>query len=210
MLLRAPLVISRIAATLGFEGTVLPDVPIAGERVTLVIQLDKEEIDRRDRDGFRQPLTDRTALRALGSLPFGLPVAWSSIDPVLAAMLDSLPPGVVEGDSQVVVRRFRPAVQLVGALVVGGDPEASLGGVSWLAPDAPRGIGVPRSSCDRGVVDRARGLGVGVVTTEGRDLECVVQASRRYLVPSGPRRWRNAEVVYEAWLMSTRSLPTRQ
>ena len=202
--------IDRIAAALGFEGTVVPDVLIAGERIAAVVQLDRQEVARRQQVGFQRPLTDRWALQAVGSLPIGFPVAWDSIDPVLAAMLDALPAGVVESDSEVVIRRFRPAVQLIGALVVGGDPEASLRSVSWMAPDAPRGIAVDRSLCDPTLVDRAESLGIGLVMTGGSDLRCVLQPSRKYLVPSGPRRWRNAEVVYEAWLKSPRARPIPQ
>lgn len=202
--------IARVAAALGFEGIVLPDVAIAGERVALVIQLDEEEIARRDRAGFRQPLTDRTALRAIGELPLGLPVPWASIDPLVAALLDGLPPGVVESDSEVVVRRFRPAARLVGAVVIGRDPESSLRSVSWLAPDAPRGIGVAQSMCGQRLVDRARTLGIGVATAQDQDVRRLVKPSRRFLVPSGPRRWRNAELAYEAWLMLARSQPIPQ
>jgi len=202
--------IDRVAAALGFEGIIVPDVSIAGERIAAVVRLDTQEIARRQQVGFRRPLTDRWALQAVGSLPIGLPVAWDSIDPVLAAMLDALPAGVVESDSKVVIRRFRPAVQLVGALVVGGDPEASLRSVSWMAPDAPRGIGVDRSLCDPRFVDRVESLGVGLVTTDGSDLQRLLRPSRRYLVPSGPRRWRNAEVIYEAWLTLPRTRPIPQ
>lgn len=199
--------IDRVAAMLGFEGTVLPDVSIAAETVTLVIQLDEEEIARRGREGFLRPLTDRMALHAIGELPLGLPVPWASLDPLAAVVLDGLPPGVVESDAEVVVRRFRPAVQLVGAVICGREPESSLRSVSWLAPDAPRGIGVAQSVCGKRLVDRARTLGIGVVTDDGSHLQRVVEPSRRFLVPSGPPRWRNAELAYEAWLTLTRSQP---
>ncbi len=199
---------AEVAGAFGFGGEIVSGVPIAGQKVTVVIEVDWEEVSRRRGLGAVEPITDRSVLRALGELPLDLAVPWSSVDPVLAATLDTLPKGAVYADTKMVTRLFRPAARITGAISIGRNAARSLEEVSWLAADAPRGIGLARSGLQGAVVDRARSLGIGVAVTSGSQAEVVIKPSRRFMVPSGPRRWRNAELAYSKWIASAELAPS--
>jgi len=202
-------VIAEAAEAFGFSGVLVPGLSIAGAEFTAVAQLDEYELARRERSGGVVSVTDRSQLRVLAELPLDEAVAWETLDPVLAAVIDALPEGTVEADSFEVIRRFRPALNIEGVIKVShGRVLADLAEIGWLAPDAARGLVTVHTAITEHLARQAESMGVGLAAIAGCGVEAVVAPSRRYVVPPNPRRWRVAELVFERWLNLRKGAPT--
>ena len=201
--------IGEAAEAFGFRGVLVPVLHIAGAEFTAVARLDEYELARRERVGGVSPVTDRLQLKVLFELPLDEPVAWDDLDPVLAGAIDALPRGVVEADNSHVVRRFRPAVTIEGVIKVAHKRvRAGLEEISWLAPDAARGLVAEPDSITQHLAHQAQGLGGGLAAINERGLTIMVAPSRRYIVTADSHRWHVAELVLDAWLKLSGGAPT--
>jgi hypothetical protein len=128
---------------LGFAGELVPDVRYAASSCAVIVQLDTEEVQRRETAGLGALASTGRHLRLLDTLfdlPFGEPVPWSAISPLAQVELDCAPPGVLEHGPHQVTRQWRPAVTVRGVLVVAHDNSrrglVRVGLHAWL----PRGL----------------------------------------------------------------------
>ena len=106
---------SNGAAVFGFDGFVLPDVTLAGVTVDVVIDLNTEELERRNELQLG-PVDDRDLLEVLGHLPLGWRVPVDEIDPVTRVLIEGAPPGLVERVGDTLVRCYRPAIRTAGVI----------------------------------------------------------------------------------------------
>jgi hypothetical protein len=194
-------VLEWAAVKLGFAGEIVPGVRFATSSCAAIVHADPEETARRAAVGLG-PLTDYRLVDALAQLPLNCPVAWDDLDPVVSAVLDCAPPGVVHADTTHVRRLWRPALSVTGVLVASTDWRAGFEQVGIFAPDAARGlvlIGHPRHPDQ--LLHEAQRFGIGVVVASLQDAEAqLLSAPRadRPLRPS-PRHWRFLEAVFAAW-----------
>ncbi|MGH3922300.1 MAG: hypothetical protein ACRDTT_05435 [Pseudonocardiaceae bacterium] len=187
-------------APFGFAGIVMRSVSWAGTRFCAVICPEWEEIDRRAQHGLGA-ITDYRLLCALSTLPHDIEVPWQAIDPVMAAILDCAPAGVVDASAQGVRLLLRPAVKLTGVYTVSKDRHA-LDRVGMLANEAPAGLVLRQRppGLDKALARAVRfGLGLGLLD-EG-ELHVLAWPIRR------PRpslnRSRLLEAIYARWCQST-------
>jgi hypothetical protein len=187
-------------APFGFTGIVMRSVSWAGTRFRAVIRPEWGEIDRRARYGLGA-ITDYRLLCALSTLPHDVEVPWQTIDPVIAAILDCAPAGVVDASAQGVRLLLRPAVELTGVYTVSKDRHA-LDRVGMLANEAPAGLVLRQRppGLDKALARAVRfGLGLGLLN--GGQLHVLAWPIRR------PRpslnRSRLLEAIYARWCQST-------
>ncbi len=185
---------TNVGRAFGFTGDEFT-TRLDGQTATFVIRPNDSEIARRARFGLGA-VTERDLLSILGSLPLGLAVSWADIDPVLAAVLDTAPSGVVAIDQTTVTRTLRPAIHLDAVYVRDRNWRRGLERVSLFAPDAPRALLLEVSPRDLDAVGRlASRLGVGVVLPDGT----IIGSCSRRFVRVSVRRWRVLELLYRRW-----------
>src|SRR6266699_2697255 len=92
-----------VTAALGLNGTIVPDLTFDGRKFVALVDVDRQEASRRIAVGLGSVL-DRGLLAAMSTLPWGLPVSRSDIDPVCQALLDVAPPGIVDWQDEAIVR----------------------------------------------------------------------------------------------------------
>ena len=171
----------------------------AGAQVDAFFDLNEPEHDRRTRAGI-PALLDRCLLDVLAELPHGEHVPWSVIDPVKQPVLDSAPPGIVRTDQYVIMRTWRPAIELKAVARRVRTWRRDMHAVSLFAPDAPRYLIVATArGPQHPMLVRARMLGVGVVMDNGSSSRVLVPAQRLPVSPTA-RHWRLLETVYDTWL----------
>jgi hypothetical protein len=189
---------------LGFTGELVPEVQYAGSACAVVVQLDAEEVHRREAAGLGALASTGRHLRLLETLfdlPFGEPVPWSAINPLAQAELDGAPAGVLEHGPHQVTRLWRPAVAVSGVVVVAHDnSRRGLGRVglhAWL----PRGLVTTRRPRPSSMLPfEAARFGIGLVVprrSAGWELLLAPQATRRRRICL--QQWQFLEEVYAAW-----------
>lgn len=184
----------------GFAGTILPSVDWAGTRFNAVIDPDWDEIERRDKAGLGA-LTDVPLLRAISTLPHGYDIAWEEIDPVMRAVLDCAPQGVLRSTPTGVMTEIQPPLRLVGIFCV--SPH-------WRAIDR---LGVMASTAACGVVVRHQPRGLEEATQRARKFGlglAVVKNDQHQLLVTPASRPRPSlirtmflEVLYRLWRQRT-------
>jgi hypothetical protein len=189
------------ARRFGFDGEVVPGVGFAGTCVTAVVRPDGAEVRRREHAGLGAVLDFDLADR-LADLPVDWPVPRDELDPTTIQLLETAPPGIVDGTDTAVIRRWRPAVTITGILLVTGRQwRTGLASVSLFAPDAPRGLVLRQPPGDQQLLrDETRELGVGVVVPDGDGgWQLLIEPLRDKTYDLGPRHWRLLETAYLAW-----------
>lgn len=201
--------LTAAAELLGFEGDLVERVQFANKQVTAIVQVDESELERRTQAGLG-PVLDYRLVEALASLPLDLPVPWEEIDPIVRAVLDCAPPGVLRATSARVERLLRPAVQVTGILTSTRDWRTGVNTVGLLAGHARPGLVLsyrPRDA--EPILARAGQFGIGVVSRDRQGGWQLLLAARRARQPDlGPRHWRFLETVYATWRRA-RALPDR-
>jgi hypothetical protein len=208
---RQPPNVADAVELLGFAGELVPDVQYAASTCTAVVQLDTEEVQRREAAGLGALASTGRHLRLLHTLfdlPFGEPVPWSAINPLAQAELDCAPAGVLEHESHQVIRLWRPAVTISGVVVVARDnSRRGLGRVgvhAWL----PRGLVATRRPRPSSMLAfEAAHFGIGLVVPQrpaGWELLLAPQRPRRRRICL--QQWQFLEEVYAAW-RRTHDLP---
>jgi hypothetical protein len=203
----------RAAAVLGFAGDLVPGVRFATSTVTAVVRFDLAEVARREHAGVGA-VTQYRLIEALAALPLEWPVPWADLDPIVAAVLDQGPPGIVRRTPRFVERVWRPAVAVTGVFTSATDWRRGLEAVGVFGPDAPRGLVLrvrPRDHDE--LLAAAERFGIGIVAPDCHgEWQRLVDPARVHAGDPGPRHWRFLEAVYAASLRSaTRpALPRRE
>lgn len=185
----------------GFEGVLVRGVRWADQRFNAVILLQRQEVLRRQAIGVGA-VVDFELLDALSHLPLNEPVAWSEVDPMVAAVLDCAPSGLVARTTRFVQSLLAAPIHLVGLFTV-ADHWRALQKVGMLAATAPTGVVVrhkPRELQTAKHHATRYGLGLAVLS----DTAC-----RGLVSPADPRGQsigyrRLQEVIYGRWLDQTR------
>lgn len=191
---------SSDATVFGFEGSVLPDVTLAGVTVDVVIRLDYEELKRRNAVNLG-PVVDRELLEVLGQLPLGWRVPLHQLDPVAQVLIEDAPPGLVERLGNTLARRYRPVLQAAGVISRRRDWQQGVEVVSRFASVAPRGLLLTGSVIDVDeAVSSARRLGIGLAKQRNRTgpTELLVPSGTRFRRP-GTAEWLFCERVFAEW-----------
>jgi hypothetical protein len=188
------------ALLLEFDGEQVPDVWFATSTCTAIVQLDAAEVQRREAVGLGVVL-DHHLTQALSQLPLEAPLAWKALDPIVRAVLDCAPAGVLRSTPTHVERLWRPALAVSGVLVVADNWRAGLEQVGIFAPDAPRGLVLTRPMPDVAeLVARAGRFGIGVVSAGVDGKFQVLQRPINRHARATARHWRFLETVYGTWL----------
>jgi hypothetical protein len=191
--------LTAAAALLGFEGDLVERVQFANKQVVAIARVDEAELARRAQAGLG-PVLDYRLVEALASLPLGLPVSWEEIDPIVRAILDCAPPGVLRATPARVERLLRPAVQVTGILRCARDWRTGVNTVGILAGHARPGLVLPYRPRDtEPILARAGRFGIGVVSRDGQGWQLLLAARRARQTDLGPRHWRFLETVYATW-----------
>jgi hypothetical protein len=192
--------LTAAAALLGFEGDLVERVQFANKQVIAIARVDEAELTRRAQAGLG-PVLDYRLVEALASLPLGLPVSWEEIDPIVRAVLDCAPPGVLRATPAQVERLVRPAVRVTGVLTVTRDWRTGVNTVGILAGHALPGLVLPYRPRDtEPILARASRFGIGVVSRDRQEGWHLLLAARRARrADLGPRHWRFLETVYATW-----------
>jgi hypothetical protein len=192
--------LTAAAALLGFEGDLVGRVQFANKQVTAIVQVDEAELERRAQAGLG-PVLDYRLVEALAGLPLSLPVSWEEIDPIVWAVLDSAPPGVLRATSARVERLLRPAVRVTGVLTSTRDWRTGVNTVGILAGHARPGLVLPYRPRDaEPILARAGRFGIGVVSRDRQgEWRLLLAARRARQTDLGPRHWRFLETVYATW-----------
>jgi hypothetical protein len=197
---------------LGFTGELVPDVQYAASTCAVVVQLDTEEVQRREAAGLGALASTGRHLRLLETLfdlPFDEPVPWSAISPLAQVELDCAPAGVLEHGPHRVMRLWRPAVTVSGVVVVAHDNSRRglrrVGLHAWL----PRGLVTMRRPRPSSMLPfEAAQFGIGLVVPQrpaGWELLLAPQAPRRRRFCL--QQWQFLEEVYAAWRRAHELLP---
>jgi hypothetical protein len=192
--------LTAAASLLGFEGDLVERVQFANKQVTAIVQIDEAEVERRTQTGLG-PVLDYRLMEALAGLPLDLPVSWEQIDPIVRAVLDCAPSGVLRATSAQVERLLRPAVQVTGILTSTRDWRTGVNTVGLLAGHARPGLVLPYRPRDaEPILVRAGQFGIGVVSRDRQGGWQLLRAARRARQADlGPRHWRFLETVYATW-----------
>lgn len=181
----------------GLDGCVVPNINWAGSRFQAIVDVNRAEVRRREQIGLG-PVIDFETLDAVATLPLGIPVPWSAIDPVLAAVLDCVHPGVARRTPADVTRVLAQPLRLIAILKVVDHWRASrtLRVFARHSPTLVVARHRPRALAD--AVDYAQRSGVGLAVLQGDRPEDLV-APATHAVPSLARD-RLIEVVFRAWV----------
>jgi hypothetical protein len=197
---RPRLSLTAAASLLGFEGDPVERVQFANKQVTAITQVDEAELARRAQVGLG-PVLNYRLVEALASLPLGWPVSWEEIDPIVRAVLDCAPPGVLRATPAQVERLLRPAVRVTGILTSTRDWRTGINTVGILAGHARPGLILPY--CPRNaepILARAGRFGIGVVSRDRQGgWQLLLAARHGRQTDLGPRHWRFLETVYATW-----------
>lgn len=201
---------TRLAAgakLLGFDGVVVDKVEFAGTVVSALVEIDEDEHRRRQAEGLGA-VEDRDLWEVLANLPYGVAIPWSDLDPVLAALLDVAPSGVIEALEDRLVRVIRPALRVRGVVAASRYWRSGLELVSRFSGHCPRGVILEIGRVPARAVQRASKLGIGLVVAHDDHIELLVPPSPTVALV-GPRTFRFQEVAYGAWLkwMAMRTAP---
>lgn len=192
-------------------------VHINGTDVWLSVEPDTAEIERRWRHGAQGEMLDRDLLRALDQLPYRLPCRHADLPAADVRLLQRAPSWVITHDNAVAIRRARPALRVLAALVLDDHWSRGLDRASSFAAFCPRvlvltGKAPTPSGIDLGEADL---YGIGII--DARQTDQPGQADKadqadadkapgpRLLLrpdmsprPFGPASWGFAEKVFSA------------
>jgi hypothetical protein len=192
--------LAAAALLLGFEGDPVERVQFANKQVTAIVQVDEAELARRVQVGLG-PVLDYRLVEALASLPLGWPVPWEEIDPIVRAVLDCAPPGVLRATPAQAERLLRPVLRVTGILTSTRDWRTGVNTVGILAGHGRPGLVLPyRPRNAEPILARAGRFGIGVVGRDGQGgWQLLLAARRAQQTDLGPRHWRFLETVYDTW-----------
>ncbi len=193
--------IERVIQALRVDGEVVEGVRFGGTRFSAAIRLDRQEVGRRRDVGLAAVLEPRL-LEAMSSLPLGIEVPLPGIDPLLVAVLDSAPAGVIEIGDDYLRRLLKPVVDVELVIVESKMGSFPLAAAAGFAADAPRSIVMPEPPSDLWLLREAEAYGVGVVVDTASPNVLVVPSFERRGKPS-PRHWWFLETVYDRWIANT-------
>jgi hypothetical protein len=188
------------AALLGFDGDLVERVQFANKQVTAIAQVDEAELERRARAGLG-PVLDYRLVEALAGLPLDSPVPWEEIDPIVRAVLDCAPSGVLRATPVQVERLLRPALRVTGILTSTREWRTGVNTVGILAGHARPGLVLPYRPRDaEPILARAGRFGIGVVSRDRQGgWQLLLAARHARQADLGPRHWRFLETVYATW-----------
>jgi hypothetical protein len=127
----------------------------------------------------------------------------AGIGPVLAR--DALAELLVSGEF---LTPLRPAVSLLGCLVIGHDATMATQDASLLAGYAPRAVLVPDTEDLVALMVDAAVLDQGIVVSQDSNVQLLANAGPRVAGHGlDAREWELLETVYAAWLASTPLAP---
>lgn len=177
-----------------FDGDLIAGIQRHGHVADVVVRWNQGQVAMRQDLGIG-PVTDRDALMALAGLPHRVPIPWTEIDPVVAAVLDTLPSGLVRGAGATVERLYNPPLDITGVFKRTNRWTEAFEATTYLGRGSPRGV-VMTSRRDLERVSRsAQSVGIGIALDHGGDVETVVSPSRRY-IRLDDLTWLTAELVY--------------
>lgn len=185
----------------GFAGEVVEHVRWAGTNFNAVVHVNLDEVRRRQAVGLGHIL-DFQLLEATSTLPYQQPVNWDDIDPVVAAVLDCAPEGVVDVTTDTATLVMRTPLELTGVYTVSSHEDA-LRRVGLLARVAPTGVVLRQHPRERlpQAVDVASRFGLGLSVLEDGVLRPMTAPTST--PQPGIGRTRVLEAVYGRWLRQT-------
>lgn len=179
-----------------FDGEQVSDVHVFGQTIDIWIRPRTAEIDRRTDLGVGAIL-DEGQVRALMTIPEGVPVELRALDGAMLLELE----GLLEAHAVDIVgdtakRRAIPPVDLVGFAKTAHE-WSDLRGVTLLRRYGPRVAIASRAVAER--ILREIDPDVGVAVGAGSDWVVLRRPGARAVRPSW-QRWVIAEAAFEMWL----------
>ena len=192
----------------GFIGERIGGVHRNGQLVDLILEHNRPHEHFRRRLGVNAIL-DRDLLSALGLLPLGQPVAWTSINPAAWPVLRRAPRGLVEAGPDEVTSFYEPPLRFVGVLVEDERWTRAIDRVNAFVDCAPRGV-ILKGSVSAAIVAAAKRLGVGLgIADESGGVKRLTTPSRKH-VRVDHLVWLATESVYDQMIRgSTATQPRR-
>ena len=183
-----------------FDGERVPDVHVFGQTLDIWIRPRTAEIDRRMGLGVGAIL-DEGMVRALMTIPEGVPVELRALDGAMLLEMDELLEAhAVDIVGDTAWRRAIPPVELVGFAKTARE-WSDVRGVTLLRTHGPRIAIASKPLAER--ILREVDSEVGVAVAEG--LDCVILRSpRARAVRPSWQRWIIAETAFESWLERAR------
>lgn len=189
----------------GFEGLEVKGVRLGRCHFDAYVELDAEEVSRRAKVG-NAVVTRYGYLSALAGLMHDVPYELSALPALTRHRIKGLPGGVVEFLDDTVMRRWRPALVVKGAVAHVRRVTKGVGYLAGVSPTVERCVilhgRIPRFDIALGW---AKDLGVGVVQlAEGEETAEVILPPRPPVAKLGSieSRWRLAEAVYRRVLQA--------
>jgi hypothetical protein len=194
---RTPRPVEQAAELFGWAGAVVRGVPLLGQVVDVVAQIDDDEHRRRIATGTGATL-DYGVLDELANLPLNVPMR-AEIGHRLARSRTS---GVIDFQGESITRRAQRPCRVVGVLRSGGRWLDVIEQISLLAPLAARAVLLPARTAAHGAAAlEAASLGVGLArcTEAGDDVRVeVIPKATTSRLSTG--HWLMTETVYSTWL----------
>ncbi len=198
-----------MSAPFGFAGVSVPDVRYLGRCFDAWVEFDLDEVRRRELHRLGG-VTDRRTLEALANLPLGFETERNKIDPVALVMLDAAPAGLVEATGGRVVRRWSPALRLLGVSVESASLSQGVQRVELVASHAPRGVFVRSARPpQQSTMMKAAELGIGVAHVSADGIVSQLASPSRRAVRLGIVHWRLLETIFDRAIEPGVVLPER-
>ena len=179
-----------------FDGERVPDVHVFGQTIDIWIRPRTDEINRRTALGVGA-LLDEGQVRALMTIPDGVPVELRALDGAMLLELEGLLEArAVDIVGETAKRRAIPPVDLVGFAKTAHE-WSDLLGVTLLRTHGPRIAIASRAVAER--ILREVDPDVGVAVGAGPDCVVLRRPGVRGVRPSW-QRWIIAEAAFEMWL----------
>ena len=182
-----------------FEGKSLEGLRIFGQVVDVWVRTHREEVMRREHLAVGA-ITNNDVIRALMTIPEGVPVEFHALESLAAAVLDEmLDAHAIDLVDGAAVRRAVPPVELTGfskQVAHWSDVQA----ITLLRTHGPRIVVAPRALARRAIREIDSDVGVAVPLAD-TSYELMRPPASRAVRPSW-QRWAIAEVAYSAWIRS--------
>ena len=178
------------------------------------IAFDEAELARRECSGLGA-VTSRGLLHALWSVPYEIPVPWSSLSPLDRSTLESEGRGWVAPSQLGVVRRYQPPGTVKTVTVSDASLPRAIDRVSARPPVFQRIALWKRTTAAtprvrQATLDRALLLGIGIVLSSPYGVSELLAPQPAVVGLPSVYRWWQAELAYQSWLTIRRTRPTAQ
>ncbi|MDO3169605.1 hypothetical protein P5V90_21745 [Mycobacteroides abscessus subsp. abscessus] len=170
---------------------------LLGVDTFVAVDMDQDEISRRNRVDMEPLLDDYGVLRLLAELPLDVPVRTDALMSSRQRAATRLPRGAAHHADGWITRVARPALSLQLAVVVDTDWKRGLDRASRFASFCPRMVVINGAAVPSFAAVEATFYGVGAVHADGANTSVLVEPEPT--VPGfGPISWQVQEEVFAA------------